>query len=173
MLMFYAAISFPWQIKVGHRTEAKDGKCWLPDGTRFMFVSHSAVPCQPPLIDCNFLSIGINRTALREIKLLQELHHPNIIGVSYHSLCHNMFIFILSIGFQYCTCSANLNWAFNVLCISSCWMPSDTNLTSAWCLISWKQIWRSDRSSLWKNISVCQCLFRNRQNNIMQYHTVP
>lgn len=25
---------------------------------------------------------GINRTALREIKLLQELHHPNIIGVS-------------------------------------------------------------------------------------------
>uniref|UniRef100_A0A3B3XR80 Cyclin-dependent kinase 7 n=1 Tax=Poecilia mexicana TaxID=48701 RepID=A0A3B3XR80_9TELE len=36
------------KIKVGHRTEAKD---------------------------------GINRTALREIKLLQELHHPNIIGV--------------------------------------------------------------------------------------------
>uniref|UniRef100_A0A8C5DCF2 Cyclin-dependent kinase 7 n=1 Tax=Gouania willdenowi TaxID=441366 RepID=A0A8C5DCF2_GOUWI len=35
------------KIKVGHRTEAKD---------------------------------GINRTALREIKLLQELHHPNIIG---------------------------------------------------------------------------------------------
>lgn len=26
--------------------------------------------------------IGINRTALREIKLLQELSHPNIIGVS-------------------------------------------------------------------------------------------
>ena len=25
---------------------------------------------------------GINRTALREIKLLQELKHPNIIGVS-------------------------------------------------------------------------------------------
>jgi len=24
---------------------------------------------------------GINRTALREIKLLQELSHPNIIGV--------------------------------------------------------------------------------------------
>lgn len=24
---------------------------------------------------------GINRTALREIKLLQELHHPNIIGL--------------------------------------------------------------------------------------------
>uniref|UniRef100_A0AAX7SXU9 Cyclin-dependent kinase 7 n=1 Tax=Astatotilapia calliptera TaxID=8154 RepID=A0AAX7SXU9_ASTCA len=37
------------KIKVGHRTEAKD---------------------------------GINRTALREIKLLQELHHPNIIGVA-------------------------------------------------------------------------------------------
>uniref|UniRef100_A0A3Q2VGF8 Cyclin-dependent kinase 7 n=4 Tax=Haplochromini TaxID=319058 RepID=A0A3Q2VGF8_HAPBU len=36
------------KIKVGHRTEAKD---------------------------------GINRTALREIKLLQELHHPNIIGL--------------------------------------------------------------------------------------------
>lgn len=30
--------------------------------------------------------VGINRTALREIKLLQELHHPNIIGVSYQ-LC--------------------------------------------------------------------------------------
>lgn len=25
---------------------------------------------------------GVNRTALREIKLLQELHHDNIIGVS-------------------------------------------------------------------------------------------
>uniref|UniRef100_A0A8C2C629 Cyclin-dependent kinase 7 n=1 Tax=Cyprinus carpio TaxID=7962 RepID=A0A8C2C629_CYPCA len=36
------------KIKVGHRTEAKD---------------------------------GINRTALREIKLLQELTHPNIIGL--------------------------------------------------------------------------------------------
>uniref|UniRef100_A0A8C3AW39 Cyclin-dependent kinase 7 n=1 Tax=Cyclopterus lumpus TaxID=8103 RepID=A0A8C3AW39_CYCLU len=36
------------KIKVGHRTEAKD---------------------------------GINRTALREIKLLQELHHSNIIGL--------------------------------------------------------------------------------------------
>uniref|UniRef100_A0A672HVP8 Cyclin-dependent kinase 7 n=1 Tax=Salarias fasciatus TaxID=181472 RepID=A0A672HVP8_SALFA len=41
------------KIKVGHRTEAKD---------------------------------GINRTALREIKLLQELHHPNIIGVAYVSV---------------------------------------------------------------------------------------
>ena len=29
---------------------------------------------------------GINRTALREIKLLQELHHPNIIGVSIESV---------------------------------------------------------------------------------------
>ncbi|KAM9589258.1 cyclin-dependent kinase 7-like [Morphnus guianensis] len=37
------------KIKLGHRSEAKD---------------------------------GINRTALREIKLLQELSHPNIIGVS-------------------------------------------------------------------------------------------
>lgn len=27
-------------------------------------------------------NVGINRTALREIKLLQELSHPNIIGVS-------------------------------------------------------------------------------------------
>ncbi|XP_032824399.1 cyclin-dependent kinase 7 [Petromyzon marinus] len=36
------------KIKLGHRTEAKD---------------------------------GINRTALREIKLLQELNHPNIIGL--------------------------------------------------------------------------------------------
>jgi len=30
---------------------------------------------------------GINRTALREIKLLQELEHPNIIGVSIFILC--------------------------------------------------------------------------------------
>lgn len=30
---------------------------------------------------------GINRTALREIKLLQELSHPNIIGVSYLVSC--------------------------------------------------------------------------------------
>ena len=37
------------QIKLGHRSEAKD---------------------------------GVNRTALREIKLLQELKHENIIGVS-------------------------------------------------------------------------------------------
>uniref|UniRef100_H2TM74 Cyclin-dependent kinase 7 n=1 Tax=Takifugu rubripes TaxID=31033 RepID=H2TM74_TAKRU len=64
------------KIKVGHRTEAKD---------------------------------GINRTALREIKLLQELHHPNIIGVG---------------------------------TLWNCWMPLDTNPTSAWCLISWKQTWR-------------------------------
>lgn len=28
---------------------------------------------------------GINRTALREIKLLQELHHENIIGVGCRS----------------------------------------------------------------------------------------
>uniref|UniRef100_A0A8D3AEJ4 Cyclin-dependent kinase 7 n=1 Tax=Scophthalmus maximus TaxID=52904 RepID=A0A8D3AEJ4_SCOMX len=45
------------KIKVGHRTEAKD---------------------------------GINRTALREIKLLQELHHPNIIGVGKHSSCQRL-----------------------------------------------------------------------------------
>ena len=30
----------------------------------------------------NVFIAGINRTALREIKLLQELTHPNIIGVS-------------------------------------------------------------------------------------------
>ena len=29
----------------------------------------------------NVFIAGINRTALREIKLLQELKHPNIIGV--------------------------------------------------------------------------------------------
>uniref|UniRef100_A0A3B4BCA7 Cyclin-dependent kinase 7 n=1 Tax=Periophthalmus magnuspinnatus TaxID=409849 RepID=A0A3B4BCA7_9GOBI len=45
------------KIKVGHRTEAKD---------------------------------GINRTALREIKLLQELHHQNIIGVND---VHDTFVF--------------------------------------------------------------------------------
>uniref|UniRef100_A0A8C1L0E4 Cyclin-dependent kinase 7 n=2 Tax=Cyprinus carpio TaxID=7962 RepID=A0A8C1L0E4_CYPCA len=45
------------KIKVGHRTEAKD---------------------------------GINRTALREIKLLQELSHPNIIGVR-HLYIHTNF----------------------------------------------------------------------------------
>lgn len=34
---------------------------------------------------------GINRTALREIKLLQELHHPNIIGVCYFRLSSIVF----------------------------------------------------------------------------------
>jgi len=33
----------------------------------------------------NVFLTGINRTALREIKLLQELKHPNIIGVSNYS----------------------------------------------------------------------------------------
>lgn len=27
---------------------------------------------------------GLDMTALREVKFLQELHHPNIIGVSWH-----------------------------------------------------------------------------------------
>uniref|UniRef100_A0A3Q3JA15 Cyclin-dependent kinase 7 n=1 Tax=Monopterus albus TaxID=43700 RepID=A0A3Q3JA15_MONAL len=48
------------KIKVGHRTEAKD---------------------------------GINRTALREIKLLQELHHPNIIGVAISGVFNILFCF--------------------------------------------------------------------------------
>uniref|UniRef100_A0AAY4BLL1 Cyclin-dependent kinase 7 n=1 Tax=Denticeps clupeoides TaxID=299321 RepID=A0AAY4BLL1_9TELE len=48
------------KIKVGHRTEAKD---------------------------------GINRTALREIKLLQELSHPNIIGEA------SYYCFLSSVGF--------------------------------------------------------------------------
>uniref|UniRef100_A0A8C6PKK2 Cyclin-dependent kinase 7 n=1 Tax=Nothobranchius furzeri TaxID=105023 RepID=A0A8C6PKK2_NOTFU len=47
------------KIKVGHKTEAKD---------------------------------GVNRTALREIKLLQELHHPNIIGVL--KLCSCIYVII-------------------------------------------------------------------------------
>uniref|UniRef100_A0A8C8RXZ1 Cyclin-dependent kinase 7 n=1 Tax=Pelusios castaneus TaxID=367368 RepID=A0A8C8RXZ1_9SAUR len=50
------------KIKLGHRSEAKD---------------------------------GINRTALREIKLLQELSHPNIIGVmgyAHKSLCLNSLV---------------------------------------------------------------------------------
>uniref|UniRef100_A0A8C6TE18 Cyclin-dependent kinase 7 n=1 Tax=Neogobius melanostomus TaxID=47308 RepID=A0A8C6TE18_9GOBI len=52
------------KIKVGHRTEAKD---------------------------------GINRTALREIKLLQELHHPNIIGVSNVQCAMIEYIFCLKV----------------------------------------------------------------------------
>jgi len=35
----------------------------------------------------NVFITGINRTALREIKLLQELTHPNIIGVSMKQGC--------------------------------------------------------------------------------------
>ncbi|TNN39479.1 Cyclin-dependent kinase 7 [Liparis tanakae] len=51
------------KIKVGHRTEAKDVRL---GATR----------------PRNHVSpTGINRTALREIKLLQELHHSNIIGL--------------------------------------------------------------------------------------------
>jgi len=38
---------------------------------------------------------GINRTALREIKLLQELSHPNVIGVSSFLLCNKIKIFLL------------------------------------------------------------------------------
>ena len=38
---------------------------------------------------------GINRTALREIKLLQELSHPNVIGVSYS--CHLCIRLVVSL----------------------------------------------------------------------------
>lgn len=36
---------------------------------------------------------GVNRTALREIKLLQEIHHDNIIGVSF---CILLYTFLFS-----------------------------------------------------------------------------
>uniref|UniRef100_A0A8C0V3S3 [RNA-polymerase]-subunit kinase n=1 Tax=Cyanistes caeruleus TaxID=156563 RepID=A0A8C0V3S3_CYACU len=52
------------KIKLGHRSEAKD---------------------------------GINRTALREIKLLQELSHPNIIGVSKINASSSISLQILSV----------------------------------------------------------------------------
>ena len=44
---------------------------------------------------------GINRTALREIKLLQEVKHPNIIGLlgkflkNYFSACRMEFCFLI------------------------------------------------------------------------------
>lgn len=68
------------QIKVGHRTEAKDGRIKAVIILLRYFVLIDL------LINLQFcfnsgLS-GINRTALREIKLLQEISHPNIIGVS-------------------------------------------------------------------------------------------
>lgn len=39
---------------------------------------------------------GINRTALREIKLLQELRHPNIIGVKEFKLFPLSYLDILN-----------------------------------------------------------------------------
>ena len=44
---------------------------------------------------CYDMHAGINRTALREIKLLQELHHPNIIGVSYYIVKQVDIMFIV------------------------------------------------------------------------------
>uniref|UniRef100_A0A8C9G4Z2 Protein kinase domain-containing protein n=1 Tax=Pavo cristatus TaxID=9049 RepID=A0A8C9G4Z2_PAVCR len=55
------------KIKLGHRSEAKD---------------------------------GINRTALREIKLLQELSHPNVIGVSKMNATSKISSQILLVQFQ-------------------------------------------------------------------------
>jgi len=47
-----------------------------------------------------FFNIGINRTALREIKLLQELSHPNVIGVSKMNVTSKISSQILLIHFQ-------------------------------------------------------------------------
>lgn len=46
---------------------------------------------------------GINRTALREIKLLQEIHHDNIINVS--------FIFLRRKYFSCRTCNSRFSFA--------------------------------------------------------------
>ncbi|XP_025929524.1 cyclin-dependent kinase 7 isoform X2 [Apteryx rowi] len=101
------------KIKLGHRSEAKDGCCLsgilhqaacFPVkhlGSRLFrstlgeeFSKRNRVPipessrwasCHRAMIHlvCSGLMCfeGINRTALREIKLLQELSHPNIIGL--------------------------------------------------------------------------------------------
>ena len=47
-----------------------------------------------------FSNLGINRTALREIKLLQELSHPNIIGVSKMNATSRISLQILLIQVQ-------------------------------------------------------------------------
>lgn len=47
-----------------------------------------------------FFDIGINRTALREIKLLQELSHLNVIGVSKMNATSKISSQILLIQFQ-------------------------------------------------------------------------
>ena len=56
------------------------------------FVFCCSVACQIKIGTKAEAADGINRTALREIKLLQELSHPNVIGVSY------LFIIYQNIG---------------------------------------------------------------------------
>ena len=71
-------VFFLLKIKLGKRSEAKDGiniKCFVEkpfEILRIFIMNLRILLC---------LS-GINRTALREIKLLQEISHENIIGVS-------------------------------------------------------------------------------------------
>lgn len=64
---------------------------------------------------------GINRTALREIKILQELHHPNVIG-----LLGELTIIPIVIH-AYCSCFQ---------------MSSDIGRMCRLCLISWIPIWK-------------------------------
>jgi hypothetical protein len=67
---------FLLKIKLGKRSEAKDGiniKCFVEKPFEILRIINLRI------LLC--LS-GINRTALREIKLLQEISHENIIGVS-------------------------------------------------------------------------------------------
>ncbi|KAF2976889.1 hypothetical protein EK904_015048, partial [Melospiza melodia maxima] len=70
-------------IKLGHRSEAKD-EAKVDKNKIKTLVSVSCFFDVQPYGACaltNPVPVGINRTALREIKLLQELSHPNIIGL--------------------------------------------------------------------------------------------
>lgn len=79
------------QIKVGHRTEAKDGTLWI----NIYIYTHTSLIW---VLHIFFCYPGINRTALREIKLLQELSHPNIIGVSHIYMHINLWCVVVNYG---------------------------------------------------------------------------